>query len=467
MISTVDSNSSEEKGDSLAHVLPETETAVFRVNTLETKLPHHFKVAQVENDIIFPKLCREVSDCKCLIDIDENAKHWDKAKRKTNPYELVHIIGTNNLHSDDLVRRNNIENYSPLSRAFFKMLEIYDSLRIIPDEFNSKSGAIAHLAEGPGGFMEAVYKRRKADGHQDDHFGITLYPKNRNIPGWSQLHRRKTHPLHNPKVRMLTGDLYKTNTILNFAKHFRSKKAFLVTCDGGFDYSKDFNNQERNSWRIIFAEIVTGLLVQKKGGTMVCKMFDLFTHFSLQMIYILTALYKDVYIFKPRTSRPANSEKYVIAKGFKGITKSVISSMLGMVQRWEEMTTVHKDISSVKKEDVELKERSGTSQDRSIAKFKDQKVKWLHIIVENLPLPETFVSRVREINETLADQQKRYIELTLEHIKGRGDTTWKETQVRLARDWFTQYRVFTKEEVRAFYHQKKGTLRDGNLKKQT
>ena len=42
--------------------------------------------------------------------------------------------------------------------------------------------------------------------------------------------------------------------------------ADLVTADGGFDFSTNFNKQEQSSLRIIFCEIVTALSVQKKGG---------------------------------------------------------------------------------------------------------------------------------------------------------------------------------------------------------
>lgn len=414
-------------------------------NSPEQKvLPSNLQIAQVSDDVIFPRMCKDVSDCKCMIDITENSKHWDKAKRKTNPYELVHMIGTNHLKTEKFIVNKNTDNFSPLSRAFFKMVEIYDGFDIIPEQFKKENGMIAHLAEGPGGFMEAVFKIRKNSGFEDQHFGITLQPKNRNIPGWSQLYRRKNHPLHNPNVHLLTGDLYKTSTIISYAKHFKNQKAFLVTCDGGFDYSKDFNNQERNSWRIIFAEIVSGLLVQKKDGNLVCKMFDLFTHFSLQIVYLLTILYKKVYIFKPQTSRPANSEKYIIAKGFRGVSKSIISSMLGIIQRWDELTTI-----TIKDSD------------------KVNKMKWTKIVIENLIIPDHFVEHLKRINETLAEQQKQYIELTLQHIHGNTNRGWKETQESLAIKWFKNHRVLTKDEIRVFYHQKWETRLDHSVDEQT
>ena len=42
-----------------------------------------------------------------------------------------------------------------------------------------------------------------------------------------------------------------------------------------------------------------------------CKTFDLFTPFSVGLVYLLYRAFDEVYIFKPVTSRPANSERYM------------------------------------------------------------------------------------------------------------------------------------------------------------
>ena len=46
------------------------------------------------------------------------------------------------------------------------------------------------------------------------------------------------------------------------------------------------------------------------------KVFDTFTSASLDLIHLLTCLYSNVFIYKPETSRQANSEKFIICKGF-------------------------------------------------------------------------------------------------------------------------------------------------------
>ena len=45
------------------------------------------------------------------------------------------------------------------------------------------------------------------------------------------------------------------------------------------------------------------------GGHFVCQVFDMFTPFSVGLFYLLYRSFDEVCIFKPVTSRPANSER--------------------------------------------------------------------------------------------------------------------------------------------------------------
>ena len=47
------------------------------------------------------------------------------------------------------------------------------------------------------------------------------------------------------------------------------------------------------------------------GGNFVCKTFDLYTTFNVGLIYLLYRCFEKICIFKPVTSRPANSERYI------------------------------------------------------------------------------------------------------------------------------------------------------------
>jgi hypothetical protein len=91
----------------------------------------------------------------------------------------------------------------------------------------------------------------------------------------------------------------------------------FITAEGGFDFSIDFNKQEENSAKLIFCEICFTLMLQKEGGSFILKVFDLYSSCSLQLLYLLNYLYDEVIIVKPLSSRPANSEKYIVCLRFK------------------------------------------------------------------------------------------------------------------------------------------------------
>jgi FtsJ-like methyltransferase len=62
---------------------------------------------------------------------------------------------------------------------------------------------------------------------------------------------------------------------------------------------------------VFFDESVQLILesVWTAGGHFVCKLFDLFTPFSVGLVYLMYRAFNRISIFKPVTSRPANSER--------------------------------------------------------------------------------------------------------------------------------------------------------------
>jgi 23S rRNA U2552 (ribose-2'-O)-methylase RlmE/FtsJ len=195
---------------------------------------------------------------------------------------------------------------------------------------------IGCVSEGPGGFIESILNTR--NNINDKIYGITLNTYNKHIPGWKRLTDLLDTKLVNKKssVKLSYGDIYLLDDIRKFCNNFHKNniKVDLITSDGGFDYSINFNNQEQLSYRIIFSEIIIALSIQKIGGNFVCKFFDLLTVLSLKLVYLLYCFYDEVYIYKPNTSRPANSEKYIIVKGFKGIDPDYLNELYNLINIW-------------------------------------------------------------------------------------------------------------------------------------
>lgn len=221
------------------------------------------------------------------------------------------------------MKSDSISKYEPLSRSYFKLWEILHDYKLLNRNGPIKVGA---LAEGPGGFIEACinYRKKYLASHnvlyRDTIHAITLKSINKDIPGWN---KAKNYLKKNGNIKICygtddTGNIYNIENIVNFSNQFNNDADF-ITADGGFDFSYNFNKQEQLSYRIIFCEIVTALHIQKKGGCFICKFYDMYTYVTASIIYLLSSLYDYVYIDKPYTSRPANSEKYIICQGFKGI----------------------------------------------------------------------------------------------------------------------------------------------------
>jgi 23S rRNA U2552 (ribose-2'-O)-methylase RlmE/FtsJ len=172
-----------------------------------------------------------------------------------------------------------------------------------------------HLAEGPGGFIEAVCHMRKNP--NDVYYGMTLVNSDSKCPGW----KKSKNFLEENRNVIIEKGIDNTGNLLsveNFEYCYNKYggKMDLITADGGVDFSENFNNQEHTATKLIIAQVIYAISMQSNGGNFVLKVFDIFSNASVDVLYLLSSLYKEVYIMKPKTSRYANSEKYIICKDF-------------------------------------------------------------------------------------------------------------------------------------------------------
>jgi len=291
--------------------------------------------SEIPEYILDNKVYQTLNKYKNLINEIDNIKLWDFCKKLSNEYELLHQCIKNKTSN------MGIANYDPISRSFFKMWEICCDFELI--DINKQSIKYGALAEGPGGFIECFnfYRRRFCINPQDNISCITLRPYNNDIPGWKKSQRifKECSEYKISFGKDDTGDIYNIENIKYFAGLFRYQQADIVTGDGGFDFSDDYSNQEILAFRLIFCEAVTGLNILKRGGCMILKFFDLFHKASVDLIYILAHYFENIHIVKPFTSRSANSEKYVVCKGFKGINHVDLKQLYTIV---EELSIISK-----------------------------------------------------------------------------------------------------------------------------
>jgi len=429
-----------------------------------------------------------------------NSNQWDEVKKITNPYEFIHTFNSKTKAIDS----RSIALYKPLSRSFFKMIEIisefcsflekqdcsfleksrakssfleksraknYDEIsnhtreldtgfeksraqmkpsqreldtgfeksraqmkpshkhsQKLNDDVDSSCNIressqliSGHIAEGPGGFIEAIRYIRKHN-KDDLAFGMTLIKYDRseykkiNVLGW---HKSNRFLFNNPEVRILngedgTGNIYKVKNIEFFNNEIRTNSplgADIVTGDGGFDFSIDYNYQEQLSSKLIFSQILCSLKCQKLDGTFICKFFDLNLYFTTEMLYLLYSSYETIYIYKPFTSRIANSEKYIVCTNFIGIDETLLNNLFDVLENWNKY-----------------------------------EAKTINYIFKQIPTD--FIDKIKEINIEIIDVQIKSINNTIDIIKNnkiQNDKKWYDTTVKLqiqkAMQWCKKYNI--------------------------
>ncbi len=260
-------------------------------------------VEEKDNQICSYNLSNYLKETKKKI--DEVYTKWDQMKIYTNPYEFIHTnVPKNNI---------SISKYKPISRAFYKLLEIYNMFKLLDYNHPIKT---FHLAEGPGGFIETTLFLRK--NKKDTYYGMTLLDSMHSTPGWkkSKDFLEKYPNINLEKGIDKTGNLYNEENFKYCCQKYNS--AFeIITGDGGIDFSNDFNNQETMAARLLLTQVFYALAMQKKEGTFILKIFDIFNKISVDIVYLLSFYYKTVFIVKPNTSRYANSEKYIVCISLK------------------------------------------------------------------------------------------------------------------------------------------------------
>lgn len=283
----------------------------------------------------------QLNKIKNLIDPYYKKGLWQNFKYISNPYELLspNKVKKKGGSSSKVLYGKKIPKINAINRAFFKFIEMNEEFNILPPRQKMR---VAFLAEGPGGFIQAVSHLR-SEFEDDQYFAVTLKSDNKHLLFNEKLVKQceETHP---KLLQIKYYDICNTDNALKFIK--KCKKIDLVTADGGFEV-EEYDKQEQQSLKLIFHQLWIALSIQEKGGHFICKIFSSTTYPTLFIIMMCSLYYDEVYITKPLTSRPMNSEKYIVAKNFKGISKQTLDWLESISREWEKKNKIIKRFSSI------------------------------------------------------------------------------------------------------------------------
>lgn len=282
-------------------------------DTLSSWVQRGEKKVTIDNETKFchGDILRRVLESKSVFD-NLGAEDMRRARTKSNPFESI---------------RSNIF----INRAAVKMANMdsmFDFMFTEPVDEEGKPLVgeddllyFADVCAGPGGFTEYVLNRKKWEAKG---FGFTLKGEND-----FKLHDFFAGPpeTFSPFYGLNDdGNVYdpeNINSLDELVKEETDSGVHFMMADGGFSVEGKENIQEILSKQLYLAQCLVALTVVRTKGHFVVKLFDLFTPFSVSLIYLMYKCFQQICICKPNTSRPANSERYLVCKWKKPHTETI------------------------------------------------------------------------------------------------------------------------------------------------
>jgi hypothetical protein len=131
------------------------------------------------------------------------------------------------------------------------------------------------------------------------------------------------------------GDLTDSENLRSF-QHFMQ-----MQCDGVDIYTGDgkaptfgYDNEDLDNAKLYFAQVLLGLMTLHEGGVMIVKTFDHLEASTISILYMVSCYFDKTYITKPLTSKPGNSEVYIVGVDFKSITDKEINKFLNILDNF-------------------------------------------------------------------------------------------------------------------------------------
>jgi cap1 methyltransferase len=226
----------------------------------------------------------------------------EKIRKLVNPFEN---IGTSIFMNRAAIKIANIDAVHHICNDIFT----YDNRR------NNRRFTFCDVAGGPGAFTQYIqYRYPNSYG-----YGITLRASDNSL-NWSPLlDLTRFEEYYGPENKDDGNLYYQWQNYANYVLSKEPQGVDLVMADGGIgmESEDDYQRQEFLSSRLLLTQVLPGILCVKLGGVFVCKVFDTVTLFSAQLLYILSQCFDSIILFKPCSSRPGNSERYIVCKGRK------------------------------------------------------------------------------------------------------------------------------------------------------
>uniref|UniRef100_A0AAR2KVQ2 Cap-specific mRNA (nucleoside-2'-O-)-methyltransferase 1 n=1 Tax=Pygocentrus nattereri TaxID=42514 RepID=A0AAR2KVQ2_PYGNA len=360
-----------------------------------------------ETEFCSEDLLQVLLRCKSVFD-DLEGEEMRRARTRSNPYETIRGAFF-------------------LNRAAMKMANmdhVFDYMFTNPKDgqgkplVRDKEGELLYFGDvcaGPGGFSEYVLWRKRwhAKG-----FGMTLKGANDfKLEDFYAAPSELFEPYYGEGGVDGDGDITRPENITAFRnfvlENTERRGLHFLMADGGFSVEGQENIQEILSKQLLLCQFLMALSVVRTGGHFVCKTFDLFTPFSVGLTYLLYLCFERVSLFKPVTSRPANSERYVVCRSLKPGSDAVRDYLFNVNLKLNHLRHSERDVTDVVpldiiKGDTDFYQYMIKSNERVTPSPSDPKSKFYEL-VKGLDI-DSFNSRPTPLSSSTLDRLQHVLD---------------------------------------------------------
>lgn len=259
---------------------------------------------------------------------DKNVQVWHQHTNSTNRAGKV------------IAAVRSVANAEICTQAWCKFYEILGTFDFLPLEalHNGELNTV-HLCEAPGAFITAL-----------NHYLKTSESKRYCDWSWAANTLNPYHEANGGRTTIAddrliantlpwwyfgsenTGNIMTQKYLLELQTFVANmRRVDVVTADGSFDCQENPDEQEALVASLHYCEVTAALLLLNPGGSFVLKMFTLYEHSSVCLLYLLTCCFGSVNVFKPATSKSGNSEVYVVCLSYDG--KEAVRPLLSKLIR--------------------------------------------------------------------------------------------------------------------------------------
>lgn len=249
---------------------------------------------------------------KKIAKIRSENKNWENV---TMRYELVYFIKR-------VYNTESPENMASI--AYFKLFEmlnfisqyhiftnikLFDNAAMPGDFINCINDYYDHIEKFD--WMASSYIPTNGDDDYltDRYFLLEDYPKN-----WTMNDNNNGDILNMNNIEDIKNQLDKLNY-----------KPNIYTSDLGIEFKNRLYEEDEYK-KYNYNQILLGLKILDKHGVMIIKQFNIFEKYTRSLISNLSLLFEKVFITKPISSKPDNSESYLICINYNGEYKDIFGN---------------------------------------------------------------------------------------------------------------------------------------------